>query len=44
MINLCLVFRNLAKGLPFSAGGGLGFLAGVVQCSHNRNYGECKHA
>jgi hypothetical protein len=45
MINLCLVFGNLAKAPSFSSGGGLGFLhAGVVQVSHNRNYGERKHA
>jgi hypothetical protein len=44
MINLCLVFRNLAKTLSFSSGGGLSFPAGVVQCSHNRNYAERKHA
>jgi hypothetical protein len=45
MINLCLVFGNLAKAQTFSSGGDLGFLpAGVVHVSHNRNYGEREHA
>ena len=45
MVNLCLVFGNLAKARSFSSGDDLGFLpAGVVQVSHNRNYGEREHA
>jgi hypothetical protein len=34
-----------SQGQTFSSGGDLRFLpAGVVQVSHNRNYGEREHA